>query len=380
MLSAGAGGGKSGHRIPFYDLSPQHAQMTRELDEIWERYVGGAERYVFGESVERFEEEFAAFTNAEFCVTVGNGTDAIHLVLVGLGIGPGDEVIVPTNSFAATALAVVHAGATPVFADVEANSGLIDIASVAERLSPKTKAVIAVHLYGQLADVEALVSLLSGSRAVLIEDAAQAHGSTRHGEHPGCSGQAATTSFYPSKNLGAFGDGGAVVTKDQELAENLRLLRNYGSVEKYIHMIIGFNSRLDSLQAEILSKKLNYLTEWNKSRELAASYYSEALGSHEKLNGPITLPGNKHVWHLYVLRVSDAALVQSKLWELGVETGRHYPVPIHLQPAFMQFGTKPPCPIAETLAGQVLSLPLFPGITRRQQDYVVEALTAVLRD
>jgi dTDP-4-amino-4,6-dideoxygalactose transaminase len=326
--------------------------------------------FILGEEVRVFEEAFAAFAGVRHCVGVGNGTDALDLALRASGVGRGDEVIVPTNSFVASALAVLRAGADPVLVDVDPDTLLIDPSCVAERIGPRTKAIMPVHLYGQMAPVEQL----SGFGALIIEDAAQAHGASRNGAAAGGVGLAAGTSFYPGKNLGAYGDGGGVLTNDDEVARRVRALRNWGGEEKYMHPEQGFNSRLDTLQAVVLSAKLRRLAGWNEQRRAAAS-----LRDTDGVVRPVVADGNVHVWHLYVVQVSNRDAVLTALRAAGVGAGIHYPIPIHLQGSFAELGLGPGTfPVAEEAAGRVLSLPLFAEITETQQERVVDALRAAL--
>jgi dTDP-4-amino-4,6-dideoxygalactose transaminase len=364
--------------VPLVDLNAQHRQVADEVQQGFARVLGRAS-FILDEEVAAFEREFARFSAVEHCVGVANGTDALELVLRALGIGAGDEVVVPTNSFIATALAVSRAGATPVLVDCDPVSHLIDVGMVARRIGRSTRAIVPVHLYGQIAPMEELEKVASDAGLALIEDAAQAHGATRHGRTAGGLGLAAGTSFYPAKNLGAYGDGGAVLTRSEEIARKIRALRNYGGETKYEHPETGFNSRLDSLQAVVLRAKLGHLAEWNDARRAAARRYDELLAGVESVRRPATLPGNEHVWHLYVVRVPGRDRVLAELHAAGIGAGIHYPVPIHLQGAFRQLGhRRGDFPAAERAAGEVLSLPLFPGITAAQQERVVAALTKAL--
>jgi dTDP-4-amino-4,6-dideoxygalactose transaminase len=364
--------------IPLVDLRAQHAQVAAEVARGFER-VCAHTGFVLGPEVGEFETAFARFCGVSDCVGVANGTDAIELALRAVGAGPGDEVIVPANSFIASALAVVRAGATPALVDCDPQHHLIDPERVRQRLGPHTRAVLPVHLYGQLAPMEALATVTRGTGVVLVEDAAQAQGATRHGIGIGGHGAIAATSFYPGKNLGAWGDAGAVLTRDPELARAVRALRNYGSEVKHHHPECGFNSRLDTLQAVVLSAKLARLEAWNDARRAAAARYDELLAGIDGVGLPATLAGNAHVWHLYVVRVRERDRVLERLHAAGVGAGVHYPVPIHLQGAFRALGHRAgDFPTAERSAAEVLSLPLFPEITGAQQERVVEALRRAL--
>lgn len=365
-------------RVPLLDLRAQHLAVKDAVRAGFDAVLDHG-RYVLGDEVACFERDFAHFAGAAHGIGVANGTDALELALRAAGVGPGDEVLLPTNSFVATALAVVRAGGTPCLVDCEDDTMLVDVAAMQRAVSRRTKALIPVHLYGQMADMAAIAGLARDGGLVVVEDAAQAHGATRHGTPPGAASAAAAYSFYPGKNLGAYGDGGAVVTNDPQLAERVRALRNYGSSVKYHHPVCGFNSRLDTLQAVVLQAKLVLLEEWNQARREIARRYDEMLHGMADVRRPVTLPGNEHVWHLYVVRVPRRDRVIDRLREAGIETGIHYPVPIHLQGAFASLGHRPGAfPVAERAARDVLSLPMFPHLTASQQERVVEALRAAL--
>lgn len=365
--------------IPLVDLGAQHRQVveevTRGFQAVFERTA-----FILGEQVKQFEEAFAAFVGAKHCVGVANGTDALELALRAAGIGAGDEVILPANTFIATALAVARAGATPVLVDCDPVHYLIDVEQVARKITPRTKAVMPVHLNGQMAAMEAIEPLARERNLIVIEDAAQAQGAKRNGKSAGTLGLAAGTSFYPGKNLGAYGDGGAVTTNSDEIAKKVRALRNYGSEIKYHHPEVGFNSRLDTLQAVVLSAKLKRLAGWNEARRAAARRYDELLASIPGVTLPRTAPGNEHIFHLYVVRVPRRDEVLKKLNAAGVGAGIHYPVPVHLQGAFKSLGQGPGSfPVTEKAAAEILSLPMFAEITPDQQSYVAEQLAAALR-
>jgi dTDP-4-amino-4,6-dideoxygalactose transaminase len=290
-------------------------------------------------------------------------------------VGEGDEVILPANTFIATALAVSRAGARPVLVDCDRTYQLIDVAAIERRITARTKAIMPVHLFGQMAPIEALVDLAKAKKVLLVEDGAQSQGAVRNGKTSGTIGIAAGTSFYPGKNLGAYGDAGAVTTNSDEIAAKVRALRNYGSEVKYHHPETGFNSRLDTLQAVVLSAKLSRLAGWNEARRKAAGRYSELLAGVSAVELPRTMPGNEHVWHLYVVRVQNRDAVLAKLNAEGIGAGIHYPIPIHLQGAFAHLGHKAgDFPVAERAAAEILSLPMFPEITADQQARVVEVL------
>jgi dTDP-4-amino-4,6-dideoxygalactose transaminase len=360
--------------IPLVDLAAQHREIADEVLAGWRSVVERA-AFILGDEVRTFENAFAAYAGLAHCVGVGSGTDAIELGLRACGVGPGDEVVLPANTFVATAFAVQRAGATPVLVDVDPESYLLDLHQVKDRIGPRVRAVVPVHLYGQLAPMEDLMELVSGTDIAVVEDAAQCQGARRHGRHAGSHGALAATSFYPGKNLGAYGDGGAVLTESEELAKRLRALRNWGGEVKHEHPEPGFNSRLDTLQAVVLLAKLRRLDRWNTNRAVAAVRYTELLGSVGGVTVPTVAPGNEHVWHLYVVRVPDRDRVLEALKSAGIGAGIHYPVPVHLQGAFADLGyTAGDFPVTEAAAGSILSLPLHPMITAQEQEQVVDVL------
>jgi dTDP-4-amino-4,6-dideoxygalactose transaminase len=365
-------------KIPLVDLGAQHREIAAEVAAGFASVLDTT-AFILGKQVKEFEDAYAQLIGAKHCVGVGNGTDALEMALRAAGIGAGDEVIVPTNTFIATPLAVARAGARPVLVDCDPTYQLIDMADVERKLTPRTKALIPVHLFGQMAPMEAVQDLATTRRLVVIEDAAQAQGATRNGRPAGAVSLAAGTSFYPGKNLGAYGDAGAVTTNSDEIATKLRALRNYGSEVKYHHPETGFNSRLDTLQAVVLKAKLPRLAGWNEARRQAAARYDELLAGVSRVERPRTAPGNEHIFHLYVVRVPGRDQVLAKLNAEGIGAGIHYPVPCHLQGAFGALGHKRgDFPVAERAADEILSLPLFPQITAEQQGRVVEALRRAL--
>ena len=360
--------------IPLVDLRLQHAQVGAEVEAGWARVLA-ATSYVLGAEVAEFEREFARFCGVGHCVGVANGTDALELALRAAGVGDGDEVVLPANTFVASAEAVARAGARVVLADCDPTYLLLDPAAAKDALTPRTRAIMAVHLYGQVAPVDDLAAIAEAGGLLLVEDAAQAQGARRHGAAAGSLGRVAGTSFYPGKNLGAYGDAGAVLTGDGELARRLRALRNHGSEAKYHHPELGFNSRMDALQAVVLRAKLARLERWNAERRAAAARYAELLGGCEALTLPATMPGNRHAWHLYVVQVDERDRVLAALNAAGIGAGIHYPVPVHLHGAFAGLGhARGDFPVAEAAAGRILSLPLYPGITAAQQERVADTL------
>lgn len=363
--------------VPFVDLQLANRQVARDVEKRIHEVIDGGS-FVLGPQVEQFEQDYADFCSVAHCIGVGNGTDAIELALRATGLGEGDDVIIPANTFVATAEGVRRCGANVVLADCDEDF-LIDLGSVCQQINVRTRAVVAVDLYGQPAMFDDLRAALP-ERIDIIEDAAQSQGASRLGQPAGSFGSAAATSFYPGKNLGAFGDAGAVLTNSEEIAGRVRALRNHGGVQRYQHAVIGTNSRLDSMQAAVLSVKLRKLREWNAERAAAAQRYDELLGDISGLVRPRVLPGNEHVWHLYVVRVPDRDRVRTSLERSGIGLGIHYPTPIHLLPAFAELGLGPgDFPLAERLATEILSLPMFPGITEHQQVRVVQALRDAVR-
>ena len=364
--------------IPLLDLDAMHREIRVELDAAWQR-VNHSAQFIGGEFVERFEAEWAEYCHADYCVGVASGTAALELALVGLGIGAGDEVIVPTNSFVATATAVVAVGATPVFIDVDPATLLMTAAGVEHALTSRTAAVIPVHLYGQPVDMDAINAVASAAGIVVIEDAAQAHGATWRGKPVGTLGRIGCFSFYPGKNLGAFGDAGAVVTQDLALAERIRSISNYGRKgSPYRHEVVGTNKRLDGLQAAILSVKLKRLDAWTVGRQRAAAAYQKALADL-----PVDLvrsaPGARSVYHLAVIRTALRDKVRERLACEGISTGIHYPIPCHLQPAFAD-ADRPSLPIAERAAPELLSLPMYPHLGDAEISHLAEAIERALAD
>ena len=359
--------------VPFSDLAAMTREIREAVDEGWDRLLQGS-RFIGGEAVEEFEQAWAEYCGTRHAIGVANGTDALQLTLMALGIGPGDEVVVPSNTFVASAEAVVLAGATPRFADVSPRTMLLTPHDLLAAITPRTRAVIVVHLYGQMPDMDALSRTADRAGIWLLEDAAQAHGASWRGRPAGSIGQAGCFSFYPGKNLGAFGDAGAVVTADADLAKRLRSLRDHGRVagSHYRHELVGMNSRLDALQAVVLTAKLARLDAWNEARRSIAARYRAAFAS-----GPIRLvedeAGARGVYHLAVARIPDRERVRQQLTAMGIETGIHYPIPCHRQAPYVRFATGP-LPVSEAAAQEILSLPMFPHLSDHQVARVCEAL------
>lgn len=366
--------------IPLVDLSAQHASVASEIELGWKKVLARTS-FISGPDVGEFECEYARFVGTRHCVATANGTDGIEIALRALGIGAGDECIMPANTFIATAEAVVRTGARPVLVDcADDGTYLIDTDGVATALTPRTRAVIPVHLYGQAAPVERLLPFAEKAGLWVVEDAAQAHGARRGGLGAGALGHVASTSFYPGKNLGAYGDGGAVLTSSDDLAARMRMIRDHGSRHKYVHEVIGFNSRLDTLQAVVLTAKLRRLAAWNAARRTAARRYDLLFSGIEEVIRPRVLDGNEHVWHLYVIRVPERDRVLEHLRAAGIGASIHYPVPLHLTPALAGLGhAEGTFPVSERAAREILSVPLFPEITPAQQERVAATVAAAVR-
>jgi dTDP-4-amino-4,6-dideoxygalactose transaminase len=357
--------------IPFVDLVTQYETIADEIDAAFHEVTASA-HYILGTRVERFEEEFAEYVGAARAVGVGSGLDALRLGLLALGIGAGDEVIVPANSYIATALAVSEVGGQVVLADCDAETYNVDGAAVAAAVTGRTRALLPVHFTGQSAEMQPLLDLAERHGLEVIEDAAQAHGARWHHQPCGSIGRIACFSFYPGKNLGAYGDGGLVTTNDSDVAEHLRRLRNYGERRKYEHVIKGVNSRLDGLQAAFLSVKLRHLDEWNAARVRHAETYETGLAGVGDLTLQRVAPGSTHVYHLFMVRTAHREDLREFLGTRGIQTGIHYPVPIHLQEAYRELELGPGAfPNAEALARETLSLPMFPELRPEQLDAVV---------
>lgn len=360
-------------QIPFGDLKRQYQNLREPIDQATaEVYASGW--FVLGKQVEKFEAEFANYCGAKYAVGLGSGTEALHLALVACGVEYGDEVITVANTCVPTISAISFAGATPVLIDVDEQTFTIAPALIEERINKKTKAIIPVHLYGQCADMDAILAIARKHNLFVIEDCAQAQGAKYKGCMAGTMGDMGAFSFYPSKNLGAFGDGGLVLTNNQQLAQKLTKLRNYGQEKRYYHSIKGFNSRLDELQAALLSVKLPYLDKWNQRRREIAKLYNDAfipIG----INCPQQISDRFHVYHLYVLRVPQRDRFQKLLADLGISTVIHYPIPIHQQESYQELRYQSKfLPIAEKLAEQIVSIPIYPELTNEEVDYIIDSV------
>jgi len=360
-------------KVPFVDLKRLHHEIEDELRLAFVRVLENSS-FILGPEVERFETEFAQYCGTGHCVAMNNGTSAIHSVLASLGIGPGDEVITVPHTFIATAEAISAVGATPVFIDIDPVSYCMNPELIEPAITKKTRAILPVHLYGQMADIDAILGIASAYHLPVIEDACQAHGAQYDGHRAGSMGTAGCFSFYPGKNLGACGEGGAVTTNDPDLAQRLRLWRNHGALRKYEHQFPGHNMRMEGIQGAILSAKLRHLDQWNDLRRQAAGHYAGALNGSQLIL-PREMPHCRHVYHLYVVCADDRESLRDQLGKLGVETGLHYPTPLHLQPAYRHLGYS--CgafPIAEYAAEHALSLPMYPGLSRDAVEYVAAGM------
>jgi dTDP-4-amino-4,6-dideoxygalactose transaminase len=354
-------------QIPFGDLRRQYHSIKDKVDEAISKVLNKGS-FILGENVESFEQEFSSFCGAKFGVGVGSGTEALHLSLLACGVKPGDEVITVANTAVPTVSAISFANAIPVFVDIDQESHNINPSKIEEKISEKTKVILPVHLYGQPADMDRILEVADQYKLKVVEDACQAHGAEYKGRKVGTFGNTGCFSFYPSKNLNAYGDGGVVVTNDEEIAIRLKMLRNYGKERRYYNPIKGFNSRLDEIQASILRVKLKYLDEWNEKRREIAQLYNTFLKTVIK---PKEMDYAKHVYHLYVIRSPKREQLQMYLREKGIGTLIHYPIPIHLQGAYRELGLKDgSLPITEKYASEILSLPIFPELTNEEIEYI----------
>jgi len=359
--------------IQFFDVKPQHEPIRRKLHEAAARVLDSG-RYVSGREVASFEEAFAAQCGTAHAAAVNSGTSALHLAVLAAGVRPGDEVITVPSTFVSTVAAIRYAGACPVFVDVDPESFTMDARRLAHAISERTRAILPVHLYGQVADMDPIVELARRRGLVVIEDACQAHGARYKGRPAGSLGDLACFSFYPSKNLGACGEGGAVVTNNPDYARTIRMLRDCGQEAKYKFAVRGFNYRMEELQAALLSVKLPYLEEWNESRRHSAELYRRGLEG-SSVQAPKEMAYGRHVYHVYAARVKDRVRVRRALQEGGIETGVHYPRPVHLTPAYGDLGySLGDFPVAENLAEEALSLPMYPYVPREDVETVVRAL------
>jgi dTDP-4-amino-4,6-dideoxygalactose transaminase len=360
--------------VPFVDLRAQHAPLNEAIERAFREILARGD-FIMGAAVERFETEYASYIGARHAIGVGTGLDAIELALRAFEVGPGDEVITPANTFIATVLAIMAVGARPVFVDMDAATYGIDVGAIDAAITSRTKAIVPVHLYGQPVDLDGVMAVARRHNLVVIEDAAQAHGARYKGRRAGSIGHAAAFSFYPSKNLGALGDGGMITTSDDRAAARLRLLHNYGQRVKYYHSIPGTNSRLDTLQAAVLSLKLPHLDGWNAARRTHADAYTARLQGH--VTTPVASNDVEHIYHLFVIQTPERSALEQRLKARQIQTGIHYPVPAHLQEASAPLGYKAgDFPVTEAAAPRLLSLPMFAELSESQIDYVADAVRA----
>jgi len=357
-------------KVPFVDLQAQLRPIRNEIDTGIAAVLDKC-NFILGEEVSQFERAFADYCKAKYAVGVASGLDAIHLAMLALGVGPGDEVIVPAHTFIASALGVTMVGARPVFVDINPDTFLMDVAEVEKAITPRTKAIMPVHLYGRIMDLSSVIQIAKKYNLFLVEDAAQAHGARLGEQFAGTYGHIGCFSFYPGKNLGCYGDGGAIVTNDAQLKAKIEAFRNYGSTQKYHHPIVGVNSRLDTIQAAILNVKLPHLDQYNRARYQAACRYSEALSGLSEIQLPEVPPAGSHVFHLYVIRTSARDRLLEHLNKQGVGAGIHYPTPVHLHGAYQNLNYREGSfPMAEQICKEIVSLPIFPEITDEQIDFI----------
>ena len=365
-------------KVPFLDLKAHHQPLREEILAAIAAVIDSS-AFAGGPYVAAFEKDFAAYCGVPHALGVANGTDALWFALLGLGVGPGDEVITVPSTFMATAEAISYCGAKPVFVDIDPQTYTLDPRRLEAALTPRTKAIIPVHLFGQVADMDPILALARQHGLFVVEDACQAHGADYHGRRAGSLGAAGCFSFYPGKNLGAFGEAGALVTNDDALRRKVEMLRDHGQARKYYHDVIGWNGRMDGIQGAVLRIKLHHLERSTAARRIHAAHYNRLLSAIPQVITPYEAPGNRHVYHIYALRVSQRDRVLREMGERGIGCGIHYPVPVHLQAAYGHLGHKPgDFPVAERCADEFLSLPMFPELTGEQVDYVASALKEIV--
>ncbi len=362
-------------QIPLMNLPLQYQKLKKEIDNSIKGVIEESD-FILGKELHLFEKEFADYCDAKYCFGVSSGSTALELALKAIGIKNGDEVICPTLTFTATAAAIVNMGAIPVFGDIDPKTYNLDSNQIIKKITKKTKAIIVVHLYGQITNMNEIWEIARKYKLKIIEDAAQAHGAAYKNKKVGSWGDAACFSFYPSKNLGCFGDGGAVVTNNSKIAKNISLLRDHGRVSKYNHKIVGYNGRLDNLQAAILRVKLRYLDGWNQKKQQIAKYYSEKLS--DIYIRPFKFPNSSHVYYVYTLRHSKRNLIINLLMEKGINSAIYYPTPLHLQPAYSYLKyRKGDFPIAESICKDIFSIPIYPELTSGEIKYIVKSLNEI---
>jgi dTDP-4-amino-4,6-dideoxygalactose transaminase len=359
--------------IPLVNLKAQYEPLKDEIQQVWEEILSSMKLFL-GPNVQAFEKEFAGYCRTGYAIGVSDGTTAIHLALRALGIGPGDEVISVSHTFIATTEAILLAGAKPVFIDINPRTYTMDVNQIEQVITARTRAILPVHLYGQCADMDPILAIAKKHHLSIIEDACQAHGAEYKGRKAGSMGDIGCFSFYFSKNLGAYGEAGMVTTSNPELAQKMRMIRDHGSETRYHHEMLGWNGRLDELQAAVLRVKLPHLDAWNEQRRQIAAFYNERLAG-TNLVTPEEASGNRHVYHLYVVRTPEREALRNELNAEGIGTGIHYPIPVHLQPAFNGFNYPPgSLPITERVVSEILSLPIYPELTLEQAGQVVDIL------
>jgi len=366
-------------KVPFLDLKAQYQSIKDEITVELQKVLNNT-AFAGGPFVAQFEKEFALFCKTDFAIGLGSGTAALWAAIQGLGIGEGDEVITTPNTFIATAEAISFAGAKPVFVDIDEQTYNMNPQLLEDAITPKTKAIIPVHLYGQTADMDPIMEIAKAKDLFVIEDACQAHGAKYNGKPAGSIGDAGCFSFYPGKNLGAYGEAGAVVTNNLQLADNLQMFRDHGQKKKYYHAIVGWNARMDGFQGAILSVKLKYLNQWNESRRKNAKLYNDLLADIDGIITPTEVDYAKHVYHLYVIRVKNRDGLQKYLSDNGIGCGYHYKYPLHLQKAYKHLGYKNgDFPVTEKVMQEIISLPMYPELTKQQIEYVVEKVIEFLK-
>lgn len=367
-------------RVPFLDLRSQYGEIKKPADKLLKDLMERGD-FILGRDVLRFEQAFADYVGARYALGVNSGTDALFFGLLSLGVKPGDEVIVPVYTYIASAFVVSYIGARPVFVDIDPATFNIDPLKIENAVTKKTRAIMPVHLYGQSADMKPILEIAGRRSLKVIEDAAQAHGTQYNGKKAGALGDIGCFSFYPTKNLGAFGDGGMVVTNDEALFEKLKKLRDYGRTSRYEHATLGYNSRLDSIQAIFLSEKLKRLDAWNKKRAAVAGYYSKLLKDTKGIILPHERSYGRHVYHIFGVRVKNRDHIAEEMKKSGIDVMVHYPVPLHLQKVYDNLGyNKGDFPVAERISQEILCLPIFPHMTKKQIEYVVHKLKGLLKN
>lgn len=360
--------------IPFVDLKAQYLSIKEEIDTAVLKVLDSTQ-FILGRDVTAFEEDFANYCNTDYAIALNTGTSALHLALLAAGIGAGDEVITVPFTFVATVAAICYTGATPVFVDIDPVSYTIDVTQIEQAITPKTKAILPVHLYGQPANMQPIMEIARRHGLVVIEDAAQAHRAEYKGQRIGSIGDIGCFSFYPGKNLGAYGEGGAVVTSNPEYARKIKMLRDWGQEERYHHVMKGYNYRMDGIQGAILRVKLRYLDQWTEARRTHAAYYDQLLADSE-VKTPTVMPYSHHVYHVYAVRTNKREQLQQKLTEQGIQTGIHYPIPVHLQTGYADLGYKAgDFPNSEMVAQEVLSLPMYAELSPEQVEQVCQAVS-----